>query len=135
MGSKLTTLQAFNAIVKFLDDYYNKTGSDDIGSLLGDMSFFSDGSTADEAIWQDWMDAIGTDQPVTKLEAYDAAIKFLEYYCNNTSSDDIRSLLNSMHLGNKETAVHSAILNLWTQCVDKTLDEPENLRNYLQFTK
>ena len=58
MKVKLTKLQAYNAMVKFLDIYYEQTKSDDVGSLLGGMSFLSDDSTADPAAWEDWTDSI-----------------------------------------------------------------------------
>jgi hypothetical protein len=45
----VTELQAFNAMRKFLEMYYQRTASDDIGSLLGDLQILRDGSTADPA--------------------------------------------------------------------------------------
>ncbi len=54
----LTEVQAFNAMIKFLELYYERTLSDDIGSLLGDLQFLKDGKTADPAAWQDWSNCI-----------------------------------------------------------------------------
>jgi len=53
----LTLLQAFNAMRVFLEDYYKRTLSDDIGSLLGDLQLFQDNTTADPAAWNDWIRA------------------------------------------------------------------------------
>jgi len=50
MQISLTPLQAFNAMFKLLDADYNKTGSDDVGPLLGSMSFLADNSTVDPVI-------------------------------------------------------------------------------------
>lgn len=58
MDTKLTAVQAFNVMRKFLEMYYERTSSDDVGSLLGDLQTFPDGSTADPAAWQDWLDAM-----------------------------------------------------------------------------
>ncbi len=58
MDTKLTTLQAFNAMRKFLEMYYERTSSQDIGSLLGDLHLLQDGSIADPAAWQDWLNAM-----------------------------------------------------------------------------
>lgn len=59
MENKLTDLQAFNAMRIFLEGYYERTGSDDIGSLLSDIQFFgADKETADPAAWEDWIDSI-----------------------------------------------------------------------------
>jgi len=49
MERRLTELQAFNAMVKFLEEYYKKTSSDFMGGLLGGLLFTVDGGTADPA--------------------------------------------------------------------------------------
>ena len=55
---KLTLREAYLAMYKFLDNEYALTQSDDIGILLGGMSFLEDGRTADEAAWEDWIHAV-----------------------------------------------------------------------------
>ncbi len=135
MNLILTPLQAFNAMTKFLDDYYNKTKSGNIGSLLGDMSFLEDNSTADEAIWDDWIDAIGSDKPVTALDAYQSMIKFLNYYRENTSAKDIIYLLNRMYLSESNESEDPTMWKLWIQYVTEALNESEGSRYYLKLTK
>lgn len=54
----LTTREAFDAMVDFLTAIYERTRSDDIGSLLGDLQVLSDGTTADPAAWQDWLQSV-----------------------------------------------------------------------------
>jgi|HubBroStandDraft_4_1064222.scaffolds.fasta_scaffold325676_1 hypothetical protein len=71
MEKKLTELEAFQAMIKFLDIYYQNTFSDDIGSLLGDMNldnFFKNGTTADPAAWEDWIECINAVLKKTKNE-------------------------------------------------------------------
>lgn len=58
MDKKLTELQAFNAMSKFLEGYYERTSSDDVGSLLSDMQILGDGDTADPAAWEDWIESV-----------------------------------------------------------------------------
>jgi hypothetical protein len=62
----LTEKQAFEAMVKFLEGFFIRTGSDDVGALLGDLQFLADSHTADPAAWNDWLDCIekvkGTEQ-------------------------------------------------------------------------
>lgn len=58
MSKKLNVLQAYNAMFHFLEIYYNRTESDDIGALLGSMSLLDDGKPADIAIWKDWNESI-----------------------------------------------------------------------------
>ena len=55
---ELTTKQAFEAMVLFLEEFYNRTQSDDVGGLLGDLILLEDGSTADPAAWYDWVECV-----------------------------------------------------------------------------
>ncbi len=57
-NSNLTEKQAFLAMYSFLDEYYQITKSDDVGSLLSSMSLLEDGGTADPAILSEWKDAV-----------------------------------------------------------------------------
>lgn len=55
---KITVRQAFEAMLLFLEDIYKRTGSDDLGALLGDFQMLEDGTTADPAAWQDWLSSV-----------------------------------------------------------------------------
>ncbi|HEX5343116.1 MAG TPA: hypothetical protein VFX55_11525 [Duganella sp.] len=52
--------QAYQAMFRFLEKYYELTQADDIGDLLGGMNreMFKDGYPADPAIWDDWKTAV-----------------------------------------------------------------------------
>jgi|JFJP01.1.fsa_nt_gi hypothetical protein len=52
---KLTIEQAFKVMVIFLEDYYKRTHSDEIGILLGDLQLMEDGNPGDPASWSDWL--------------------------------------------------------------------------------
>lgn len=58
MENKLTLKEAFVAMRLFLEEYYQRTSSDDVGSLLGDLDFLDDGGTADPAAWEDWIECV-----------------------------------------------------------------------------
>jgi hypothetical protein len=58
MNELITKIQAFNAMRKFLEMYYKRTLSDDVGSLLGDLNMITQGETADPAAWDDWNQAL-----------------------------------------------------------------------------
>ncbi|MBB5406862.1 hypothetical protein HDG34_000783 [Paraburkholderia sp. HC6.4b] len=51
----LTPELAYLAMYEFLVELYQRTKSDELGSLLGSMSYLADGETADPAVWKDWM--------------------------------------------------------------------------------
>ena len=58
MSEKLTELQAFEAMKKFLEGYWERTNSDDVGGLLGELQFHAEGGTFDPAAWHDWVKAV-----------------------------------------------------------------------------
>lgn len=47
----------YKAMFNFLEAYYERGKSDEIGGLLGDLSLLDDGSSADPAMMEDWDDA------------------------------------------------------------------------------
>jgi hypothetical protein len=55
---KITIEQAFTAMVIFLEGFYERTNSDDVGGLLGDLLLRPDGSTADPAAGLDWLTSV-----------------------------------------------------------------------------
>ena len=56
MPKTLSDKQAFNAMVLFLNRYYEETKDAGVGRLLSDLQtgVFTDGGTADPAAWEDW---------------------------------------------------------------------------------
>lgn len=46
------------AMQYFLEQFYERTGSDDIGGLLGDMLLTDNEETMDPGIWNDWTEAV-----------------------------------------------------------------------------
>ena len=54
----LTKQEAYLAMYAFLEEQYRTTKSDDIGSLLGGMSFLEDGKPVDMAEWEIWLESI-----------------------------------------------------------------------------
>jgi len=51
----LTPELAYFAMYEFLVAMYQRTNSDELGPLLGSMSYLADGETADPTVWKDWM--------------------------------------------------------------------------------
>jgi hypothetical protein len=50
----VTIRQAFDAMTCFLEKYYQLTNADEVGGLLSIMQIWGD-TTADPAVWEDWM--------------------------------------------------------------------------------
>ncbi len=55
---RLTERKAFEAMVLFLEGFYERTQSDDVGGLLSDLMMLEDGTTADTDAWEDWMEFV-----------------------------------------------------------------------------
>ena len=51
----LSYQEAYLAMFEFLVQLYERTQSDALGALLGDLSLLPDGTTADPAAWGDWI--------------------------------------------------------------------------------
>ena len=127
----LTQLQGYNAMFKLLDYYYYKEIKlDDLGCLLSSMCFVADGRTADPAIWGDWIDAIHDKKILTKQEAFDGMIKFLEIYNDYA---DVKVLIDKLHLAKDCNDINIPIVKQWNLYLKEALNEPEGSREYLKF--
>jgi hypothetical protein len=54
----LTEREAYLAMFAFLEERYSTTRSEELGGLLGGMTFLKDGGTVDPAAWADWCRAV-----------------------------------------------------------------------------
>ena len=54
----MTDKQAYTAMFHFLEQAYKRTGSNELGGILGGMSLLEDGSPADSAMTEDWRQAV-----------------------------------------------------------------------------
>ncbi len=69
MKSNLTEKEAYEAMFAFLEQLYDRTKSDDIGSLLSDLGYLPDGDIADPAVWGEWLECISKAKQ-GKVDAY-----------------------------------------------------------------
>lgn len=58
MEEKITVLEAYKAMITFLDYYYTHFGQDSVGSVLSDIQILPNGHSADPAAWDDWLEAV-----------------------------------------------------------------------------
>ena len=133
MYVSLTQLQGYNAMFKLLNYYCRETNSDDLRGLLGIMCFLADGSTADPAIWGDWIKSIFDKKTLTKQEAFDGMIKFFEIYHDLTSSAEAKVLIDKLHLAKDCNDMNVPIVKQWNLYLKEALNEPEGSREYLKF--
>lgn len=50
--------EAFEAMLDFLEKYYQRTNSDDVACILSDITLVGKEETADPAAWHDWIDSV-----------------------------------------------------------------------------
>ena len=58
MENKLNVRQAYLAMFFFLDNLYDLTKDNSLGGFLGSMQLLKDGMPADNAYWEDWLNAV-----------------------------------------------------------------------------
>lgn len=58
MTDPISIQQAYVAMFRFLESYYDRTHADEIGALLGGMAIDEDGQPMDPAAWSDWLAAV-----------------------------------------------------------------------------
>lgn len=137
MNNNLTELQSFNATMEFLDLYYSKTSLDYLAVILGGMLFLPDNNTADPAVWGEWSDAVNKvlqkskERNLTELQAFNAMIKFLDYYYQVTSSLDLKILFEKLKPLAEGGTSDALVWEEWTDCVNKVLKEKPGTRRYL----
>ncbi len=138
MKKILTQTQAFNAMSKLFNIYYKQTHSDDLGSILGSMSFVSEKRTADPAMWEIWVESLEKKDLIqhdflTVLEAFLVVGCFLEEYFGTTDLDyPIDFLeLNINNAANKND-VNAILWTNWLNCIHDVLSV-EDARDYLKL--
>jgi hypothetical protein len=123
---KLTELEAYKAMIAFLDLYYQKTQSDDIGGFLGGMDLIKPGKTMDSACWFEWMRCINEIKGkafitnLTELEAYKAMIDFLVVYSQEIKSNDLGCVLSGMVItADKQKTMDPYAWQDWINSINK----------------
>ena len=142
MEKKITQLQGFNAVSMLFDIYYVETLSDDLGGILGSMSFLSDGSTADQAMWEVWvefLDKILEERSVidrdyiNPIYAFLAIKPFLEYFFGvEDLSLEISFFIQNAKNAAEQKLVDPFLWKIWLKCINDALSI-EDSRDYLTF--
>jgi len=146
MERRLTELQAFNTMTKFLDEYYEVTAFDFMGGLISSFFFLPDGGTADPAFWIEWDDAVKkvlqeqtsekyVDEvlgiSVTELQAFKTMVQFFKDYYERGPESGITIFFNYLYLLPDNSSGSSAIREKWKTCVDSAIKEKPGVREYL----
>ena len=118
----LTAKQAFEAMSVFLDTFYDRTQSDEIGGLLGDLQIVGDGMPADPAAWQDWMKLVDS-EPLTVNQAFEAMKLFLKNYYERIHAPDKDGLLASLGVLDQNQPPDPAMWQDWLNSIHNVLNQ------------
>ena len=124
------------SVVDYLDTFYDKTQSVDIGGLASEMSLLSDGGFADPAAQEDWNDSVNkildknpnnrknfelSGNRLNIEQAYEAMTDFLDGYRDKTTSVDVANMLSDMKLVKSGTSADPEAWNEWNDAVEMVL--------------
>ena len=128
---KITKLQAFNAVGRLLQMYFDDKPSGSLATILGGMGFLDNKEVVDDGMWEIWNKSLNKILQHKNLRNYDHLSvlqaflvmgSFLEgFFGTNDLDDDIDFLeCNARKAFNKEV-VDQALWKKWLQCVDEVL--------------
>ena len=113
----MKNIKAYRTFYRYLDNIWNSEEHDWLGSLLSQMSWLPDGSTADPAHESDWDEAV--EQVSDPDDAYMIGMQFLKIYLDIGYIDEIGEILKDMEARKR--------LDLWDKAVrdvEQSLDDP-----------
>ena len=145
MENRLTELQAFNVMSEFFDIYFMQEQSGDLGVILSSMSFLSDGTTADTAMWGMWIESIDnickkqnvdTCETLTDFQAFIAMMEFLDLYFGPQSYGDVEKLVRDIKLVISNKAIDSIVWQNWLKAIEFVAKyKNKDSKNYLVLFK
>jgi hypothetical protein len=80
--------ESYEFMFNLLNEYYQITHEDDVGSLLGELNtkFFNDGKPVDPAAWDDWRVAVSqvtNESKISESQTVKALVALLTEYNAN----------------------------------------------------
>jgi len=146
MQKKLTRLQAYNVMLKYLENEYHQNESDYLGNILSNSEFLSDKTPGDRASWSDWKQAINitalkdkslkNKNRLTLLQTCKAMFNYINFYANfyPEKPKDFINLLQLLESLQNKYNTQDPVWQEWLSIVNDiiTRDDP---RVYLKFVK
>ena len=144
MKKKLSKLQAYNVMLKFLETYYWKNKSNDLSNIISFSQFCSNKTTADSAMWLDWQNAIiltaqedktlRNQNKLTCIQAFNAMFNYLKKYFSyfTTMPIEIDNLLKKLQILKNKQTIHDSIWQEWLRITDDIIKKNDP-RIYLEI--
>ncbi len=131
MQKKLSKLQTYNVMLHFLEIFWLRNKSDDIGDILSDSEFFWDGrTTADPGSWFTWKQALALtmqqDQTLRKenrlnlFQAFHAMLNYIKVYRSRWGvTEDIDDLIQELQILYENYDTHNPMWQSWFKLADE----------------
>ncbi len=130
MQKKITKLQAYNAMTKLLQIYFDNQPSSDLAMLLSGMSFLQNHKTVDLAMWEIWGECLErilheknlrNFNYLTFLEAFIVMGNFLEHILQYPEDERIKKIEDNAILARDNNKIDTVLWQNWLRCVDEVL--------------
>jgi len=125
---KITAEEAFKAMILLLEDYYEQSGLEYLGGVLGELIVTSDGRTMDTAAGIKWLESLERATKSNSLlkekiksltidEAFNAMCLLLEQFSKEIKTEDFNIILNDLRKYNTEKS-GTEIRKKWNRAID-----------------
>ena len=131
MQKKLTKLQAFNAVGRLLQMYFDHKPSGDLATILSNMSFLNNNEMIDNIMWDIWINSLDrifrhknlrNYKKITLREAFLAMGVYLEdFFGFDDLDEDIIFLEQQIRIFREKKTIDPVLWKRWLQCVDEVL--------------
>ena len=134
MQIKLTKLQAYNVMLCYLEEIYEKEKSEYLGDILSNSEFWSDKITADRGSWSDWQKALRitaiqdtklrNNNKLTSSQACKAMFNYIDNYVSHydPKPDYLIKLLESLQLLTKK---NNALWQDWLRIANEVVKKED----------
>ena len=139
MMDAIPVRQAYLAMYHYLETLFEETHAEDLGEILGSMSFLADDSTADPAAWYDWIDAINETldtvlvDTITAKQGYVAMYFYIDELQKRVNSEDLNAVLSGMELSPEGETVDPVAWNNWLHSVKTIIDANDESYGRITF--
>ncbi len=145
MKQKLTELQAFNAVGRLLQMYFDDKPSGDLATILGSMSFLRNKTTVDDAMWEIWHESLDEllkyknlrdYNHLTILQSFLAIGLYLEGFLGTEDLDiDVEFLEYNVRQACMKQPVDPVLWKNWLQCIDEVLSVEDSRAYFYLLSK
>jgi hypothetical protein len=123
MNKNLITIQAYEATQRFLEIYFHQTDSDSLAVLLSGMQLLCDGTSADQALFEDWVEITKNNDNLSIFDGFNAMKNYFKNFYKHSTSKNVHKLLQVLDTVTQPDTTNEAWKN-WVQSAEKAIQDP-----------